>query len=95
VWALFFIKFYLTFYIQIINITVPKLKKQNGMKRNVAAIDGVPGIMPGIVTVPFPEFEDEEPKSIPQSMETNHTRRGNDIPRHKRRMMPCNKKNKD
>ena len=71
------------------------LKKQNGMKRNVAAIDGVPGIMPGIITIPVPEFEDEEPKSVPQSMGNNNTRRGKDIPRHKRRMMPCDNKKKD
>jgi len=62
---------------------------------NVAAIDGVPGIMPGIVTLPVPEFEDEEPVQAPQSEEIYHSRRGKDIPKHKRRMMPCNKKDKD
>ena len=64
---------------------------------NVPALDGIPGIMPGTITVPPPpEFEDEEPTSAPKCEETSKaTRRGAGIPRHKRRMMPCNKKEKD
>ena len=43
---------------------------------NVPALDGIPGIMPGTITVPPPpEFEDEEPKSVPQSMEQFQVRR--------------------
>ena len=67
------------------------------MKRfNVPSIDGIPGIMPGTVQLPPPpEFEDEEPHSGPQIGEVSYAQRVANIPRHKRRMMPCNKKNKD
>ena len=61
--------------------------------RNVPALDGIPGIMPGTITVPPPpEFEDEEIDSSQPLDRKNHYPRGsNNIPKHKRRMMPCNK----
>ena len=44
---------------------------------NVPAYDGIPGIMPGIMTILVPEFEDEEPTSAPKCEETSKiTRRG-------------------
>ncbi len=58
---------------------------------NVPAYDGIPGIMPGIMTIIVPEFEDEEPTSVPQSTKFQHPRNVNNVPKHKRRMMPCNK----
>ena len=64
-------------------------------KTYVAAIDGAPGIMPGIMTFEtLVEFEDDEPTSAPRIKEEFQVRRGKPIPMHKRRMMPCNKKNK-
>jgi hypothetical protein len=60
---------------------------------NVPALDGIPGIMPGTITVPPPpEFEEEEIEStLPQDRKDLHPRNLNNIPRHKRRMMPCDK----
>ncbi len=64
-------------------------------KTYVAAIDGAPGIMPGIMTFEtLVEFEDDEPTSAPRIKEEFQVRRGKPIPMHKRRMMPCNKKTK-
>jgi len=68
------------------------------MKRfNVPAIDGIPGIMPGTIKVPPPpEFAEEEIESAqPQDRKNHHPRNLNKIPKHKRRMMPCDKKDKD
>jgi hypothetical protein len=61
-----------------------------------SAIDGIPGIMPGIVNVPSPpEFRDEEAEfTQPKNTKNLHSRDLNNIPQHKRRMMPCNKKDK-
>lgn len=61
--------------------------------KNVPALDGIPGIMPGTITVPLPpEFEDEEINSpLPQDRKNHHPRNLKDLPKHKRRMMPCNK----
>jgi hypothetical protein len=61
-----------------------------------SAIDGIPGIMPGTVKVPPPpEFGDKEVESTqPRNTQNLHPRDLNNIPRHKRRMMPCNKKDK-
>ena len=65
-------------------------------KTYVPALDGVRGIMPGILTLDDVEFEDDvEPTSAPRIKEEFQVRRGRPIPRHARRMMPCNKKNKD
>ena len=60
---------------------------------NVPALDGIPGIMPGTITVPPPpEFDEEEIESAqPQDRKNHHPRNGKDIPRHKRRMMPCDR----
>ncbi len=62
-----------------------------------SAIDGIPGIIPGTVKVPPPpEFESEEVESTqPMSIKNLHPRKLNDLPRHQRRMMPCNKENKN
>lgn len=65
-------------------------------KTYVPALDGVRGIMPGILTLDDVEFEDDvEPTSAPRIKEELQVRRGRPIPRHARRMMPCNKKKKD
>ena len=60
---------------------------------NVPAIDGIPGIMPGTIQVPPPpEFEDEEIEgSQPQDRKNHHPRNLGNLPKHKRRMMPCDK----
>jgi len=60
---------------------------------NVPALDGIPGIMPGTITVPPPpEFDEEEIESSnPQDRKNHHPRNGKNIPRHKRRMMPCDR----
>lgn len=70
--------------------------KQKGIMNhfNVPAIDGIPGIMPGTVKVPPPpEFIDEEEESqTPEFREKKtHFSKGSNVPKHKRRMMPCNK----
>ena len=64
--------------------------------KNVPALDGIPGIMPGIVTIQFsPEFAEEEIESTnPQDRKNYHPRNLNNIPRHQRRMMPCDKMEK-
>ena len=65
-------------------------------KTYVAAFDGAPGIMPGIMTFEtLVEFEDDEPTSAPRIKEEFQVRRGKPIPMHKRRMMPCNKKKQE
>ncbi len=61
------------------------------MKTYVAAFDGVPGVMPGIPTLSDVYFENEEPRSAPKCEENYRVQRTANIPRHKRRMMPCNK----
>jgi len=63
---------------------------------NVPAIDGIPGIMPGTVKVPPPpEFEEEEFPTTEFHENKTHLSKGANIPKHKRRMMPCDKKDKD
>jgi hypothetical protein len=65
----------LTFYIQIINIIIRKPKKTKNMakKTYVPALDGVRGIMPGILTLNDVEFEDDvEPTSAPRIKEEFH-----------------------
>lgn len=61
------------------------------MKTYVAAFDGVPGVMPGILTLSDVYFENEEPRSAPKCEENYRVQRTANIPQHKRRMMPCNK----
>ena len=66
---------------------------------NVAALDGIPGIMPGIVTVPLPlELVEEDVGSVypPQSTGKNYPSNlnnplTNNSPKHIRRMMPCDR----
>ena len=64
------------------------------MKNYVAAIDGIPGIMPGTVKVPPPpEFVGDDENLTPQSYDKGiNVSKGMVIPRHKRRMMQCDKK---
>ncbi len=67
------------------------------MKINVPAIDGIPGIMPGTIKVPPPpDYDGEEVEDLnPQYQEKkNHFCRGANIPKHKRRMMPCDRMEK-
>lgn len=68
---------------------------------NVPAIDGIPGIMPGTVKVPPPpeEFDDEEQSPAPsvdetyaQKMAKISKRQRHNSAGHKRRMMPCDRK---
>ena len=63
------------------------------MKHYVAAMDGIPGIMPGTLQVPPPPQEIEEPKPAPRSKKSKYrAREEKNKPRHKiLRMMPCNK----
>ena len=70
-----------------------KLKQKTNMKYYVPAFDGVPGVMPGIMTLRFlPDFAEEEIESAqPQDRKKYHPRNLNNIPRHKRRMMPCDR----
>ena len=67
------------------------------MRNYNPAMDGIPGIMPGTVTVPPPpEFEEEEIETVkPQYRKSLHPRNLNNIPKHQRRMMPCNKVEKE
>jgi len=60
---------------------------------NVPAIDGIPGIMPGTVKVPPPpEFIEEEASPTPEFHEKKtHFSKGANVPKHKRRMMPCDR----
>ncbi len=65
---------------------------------NVAALDGIPGIVPGIVTVPLPPEFTEEVGFVypPQSTRNNHSSGlsnplTNNPPKHIRRMMPCDR----
>ena len=60
---------------------------------NVPALDGIPGIMPGTITVPPPpEFAEEEIESAhPRDRKNHNPRKLNNIPKQKRRMMPCDK----
>ena len=60
---------------------------------NVAALDGIPGIVPGIVTVPLPPELTEEVGFIypPQSMRKNYSSGLNNPPKYIRRMMPCDR----
>lgn len=63
----------------------------------VPALDGIPGIVPGIVRVPSPpEFEKEEIESVQYSQDrkNHHPRNLNNIPRHQRRTMACDKQEK-
>lgn len=72
---------------------------KTAMKRfNVPSIDGIPGIMPGTGSlVPPPPEEElvEEKHPAPQNEKNHYVRRVNNLPKHKRRMMPCNKKNSE
>ena len=62
------------------------------MTHYVAAIDGIPGIIPGTVQVPPPPQEIEESISTPRSNESKyHPKEVQTKPKHKIRMMPCNK----
>lgn len=65
------------------------------MRKNpeVPALDGIPGIMPGTVQAPPPPkfYEDEIESAKPQNHEIHHLRNLDNIPRHHRRMMPCNR----
>jgi hypothetical protein len=60
---------------------------------NVPALDGIPGIMPGTIMLPPPpEFGEEEFETEqPQSCKSHHPRNLHNIPKHQRRMMPCDK----
>jgi len=63
------------------------------MKHYVAAIDGIPGILPGTVQVPPPPQEIEDPQPAPRSKEPKYcAREVRTKPRHKIRMMPCDRK---
>ena len=67
------------------------------MRHYVAAIDGIPGIMPGTVTVPPPPVELEEDNETVSSVQTYNkvgVRAGVVIPKYKRRMMLCNRTDK-
>lgn len=66
------------------------------MENYSSAIDGIPGIMPGIVTLPTPPEFVEESKSPKISSDLDYKQKTNVrksviIPQPKRKMMPCNK----
>jgi len=67
----------------------------NQNKKNMqysSAMDGIPGIMPGTVQVPPPPIEIEERQPAPHCKKDRYrARETSDKPRHKIRMMPCNK----
>ena len=71
------------------------------MEKRVYApsIDGIPGIMPGTVSlVPPPPQEIEEPQVTPHCRKTkkhDNAREAGSKPKYKNRMMPCNKKETD
>ena len=62
---------------------------------NVAVIDGIPGIMPGVGSLlPTPPLYGEEEKKTPQAYENNYVSKEPKVPKHQRRMMPCNRTEK-
>lgn len=63
-------------------------------KTYVPALDGVRGIMPGILTLDDVEFEEDVPTSAPRISQKYQAPRGRAIPKH-RRLMPCDNKKKD
>ena len=84
----------LTFVAKFLISLFVKIKIQKDM--NVPPFDGIPGVMPGIISVPPPpEFEDENYKFAHLQGKNYHSRGLNNIPKHKRRMMSCNKNDKD
>lgn len=63
------------------------------MKHYVAAMDGIPGIMPGTLQVPPPPIEIADPQPAPHCKKNKYrARETGGKPRHKNRMMPCNRK---
>lgn len=62
-------------------------------KTHVAAIDGIPSIMPGTGSLlpPNPlEFDEDEP-NFPPCGEGYGVSKGQTTTKHQRRMMPCNR----
>jgi len=62
---------------------------------NVAVIDGIPGIMPGVGSLlPIPPKYGEEETKSPQTYENNYVSKEPKAPKDNRRMMPCNRTEK-
>ena len=64
-------------------------------KKEVPAIDGIPGIMPGIGSLlPPPEEGPTDETLNPNNVSRHHSREDLPTPVHQRRMMPCDRQEK-